>query len=153
MSYSGCNEVQSAVPGDVSLIGCIGVLTVATRGPAGPGEVLVKIRGGREAFIAWSTQPIRQGSTVLIIESRGTRAVDVSEWTDPLGPFLTMSFKEPCHVRLPCPRTRRGHADFGGTAGPEWRAVPGRHRAWRFRVPVLPQGTLPVARHVRVRGR
>jgi hypothetical protein len=75
------------VPGDVSLIGCIGVLTVATRGPAGPGEVLVKIRGGREAFIAWSTQPIRRGSTVLIIESRGTRAVDVSEWTDPLSPF------------------------------------------------------------------
>ena len=75
------------MPGDVSLIGCIGVLTVATRGPVGPGEVLVKIRGGREAFIAWSTQPIRRGSTVLIIESRGTRAVDVSEWTDPLSPF------------------------------------------------------------------
>lgn len=75
------------MPGDVSLIGCVGVLTVATRGPAGPGEVLVKIRGGREAFIAWSTQPIRRGSTVLIIESRGTRAVDVSEWTDPLSPF------------------------------------------------------------------
>ena len=75
------------MPGDVSLIGCIGVLTVATRGPAGPGEVLVKIRGGREAFIAWSPQPIRLGSTVLIIESRGTRAVDVSEWTDPLSPF------------------------------------------------------------------
>ena len=75
------------MPGDVSLIGCIGVLTVATRGPVGPGEVLVKIRGGREAFIAWSTRPIRRGSTVLIIESRGTRAVDVSEWTDPLSPF------------------------------------------------------------------
>lgn len=75
------------MPGDVSLIGCVGVLTVATRGPVGPGEVLVKIRGGREAFIAWSTQPIRRGSTVLIIESRGTRAVDVSEWTDPLSPF------------------------------------------------------------------
>ena len=75
------------MPGDVSLIGCVGVLAVATRGPVGPGEVLVKIRGGREAFIAWSTQPIRRGSTVLIIESRGTRAVDVSEWTDPLSPF------------------------------------------------------------------
>jgi hypothetical protein len=24
---------------------------------------------------------------VLVIESRGTRAVDVSEWTDPLNPF------------------------------------------------------------------
>ena len=73
--------------GEVSLIGCIGVLTVATRGPAGPGEVLVKIRGGREAYIAWSSEPIQQGSTVLVIESRGTRAVDVSEWTDPLNPF------------------------------------------------------------------
>lgn len=69
--------------GDESLIGCIGVLTVATRGPAGPGEVLVKIRGGREAYIAWSSEPIRRGSTVLVIESRGTRTVDVSEWTDP----------------------------------------------------------------------
>jgi hypothetical protein len=76
-----------AVAGDVSLIGCIGVLTVATRGPAGPGEVLVQIRGGREAYIAWSSEPIRRGSTVLVIESRGTRAVDVSEWTDPLNPF------------------------------------------------------------------
>ena len=73
--------------GEVSLIGCIGVLTVATRGPAGPGEVLVKIRGGREAYIAWSSDPIQRGSTVLVIESRGTRAVDVSEWTDPLNPF------------------------------------------------------------------
>ena len=76
-----------AVSGDVSLIGCIGVLTVATRGPAGPGEVLVKVRGGREAYIAWSSEPIRRGSAVLVIESRGTRAVDVSEWTDPLNPF------------------------------------------------------------------
>ena len=76
-----------AVSGDVSLIGCIGVLTVATRGPAGPGEVLVKVRGGREAYIAWSSEPIRRGSAVLVIESRGTRAVDVSEWADPLYPF------------------------------------------------------------------
>jgi hypothetical protein len=76
-----------AVPGDVALIGSIGVLTVATRGPAGPGEVLVKIRGGRECFIAWSSEPIPKGSTVLVVESRGGRAVDVSEWTDPLDPF------------------------------------------------------------------
>jgi hypothetical protein len=76
-----------AVTGDVSLIGCIGVLTVATRGVAGPGEVLVRVRGGKEAYIAWSSEPIRKGSTVLVVESRGTRTVDVSEWTDPLNPF------------------------------------------------------------------
>jgi len=75
------------VPGDASLIGCIGVLCVATRGLAGPGEVLLKVRGGSEAFIAWSAEPIPRGRTVLVIESRGTRTVDVSEWTDPLNPF------------------------------------------------------------------
>jgi hypothetical protein len=75
------------VAGDDSLIGSIGVLTVATRGQAGPGEVLVKIRGGSETYIAWSPEPIPKGSTVLVINNRGTRTVDVSAWTDPLNPF------------------------------------------------------------------
>jgi hypothetical protein len=72
---------------DTSLIGSIGVLTVATRGRDGPGEVLVKIRGGSECYIAWSPNPIPRGATVLVIETRGTRTVDVSEWTDPLDLF------------------------------------------------------------------
>jgi hypothetical protein len=75
------------VAGDQSLIGSIGVLLVATRGQAGPGEVLLKIRGGTEAYLAWSINPIPKGATVLVIESRGTRTVDVSEWADPLDPF------------------------------------------------------------------
>ncbi len=70
---------------DEDLIGCVGVLLVATRGSAGPGEVLVKVRGGSEAFIAWSPEPLPKGATVLVIESRGHRAVDVSAWTDPLA--------------------------------------------------------------------
>ena len=73
--------------GDESLIGSIGVLIIATRGAAGPGEVMVKIRGGTEAFIAWSAEPIPRGSTVLVINNRGTRTVDVSAWIDPLDPF------------------------------------------------------------------
>jgi hypothetical protein len=73
------------VPRETSLIGCIGVLTVATRGASGPGEVLVKIRGGSEAYLAWSPEPLPKGATVLVIESRGNRAVDVSEWADPLA--------------------------------------------------------------------
>ena len=71
------------MPGDASLIGSIGVMLIATRGQAGPGEVLLKIRGGTEAYIAWSVEPIARGRTVLVIESRGHRNVDVSEWTDP----------------------------------------------------------------------
>jgi len=71
------------VVADTSAIGCIGVLTIATRGSAGPGEVLVKIRGGTEAFIAWSPEPLPKGATVLVIEERGKRTVDVSAWDDP----------------------------------------------------------------------
>jgi hypothetical protein len=75
---------------NVSAIGCVGVITVATRGSAGPGEVLVKIRGGSEAFIAWSPEPLAKGTTVLVIEERGARTVDVSAWTDPLDQFDTL---------------------------------------------------------------
>ena len=72
---------------DETLIGQIGVLTVATRGVAGPGEVQVSVRGGRESFIAWSAEPLPKGCTVLVIESRGQRAVDVSAWDDPVAGF------------------------------------------------------------------
>ncbi len=70
---------------DESSVGRVGVLIVGTRGSDGPGEVLVKIRGGSEAFLAWSEQPLPKGATVLVIESRGARAVDVIEWEDVLG--------------------------------------------------------------------
>lgn len=69
---------------DETVIGSIGKLVVGTRGPDGPGEVLVPIRGGSEAFLAWSPEPLPAGTTVLVIASRGTRQVDVSAWTDPL---------------------------------------------------------------------
>jgi hypothetical protein len=75
------------VASDEALIGCIGVLTVATRGADGPGEVHCPVRGGTESFIAWSPEPLPKGTNVLIIESRGHRTVDVSEWSDPLDNF------------------------------------------------------------------
>jgi hypothetical protein len=70
---------------DESSVGSIGVLTVGTRGGDGPGEVLIRIRGGSEAFLAWSDKPLPKGATVLVIESRGARTVDVIEWEDVLG--------------------------------------------------------------------
>jgi hypothetical protein len=70
---------------DESAVGCVGVLTVGTRGEAGPCEVHIKIRGGSETFLAWSDSPLPKGATVLITESRGRRAVDVIEWEDVLG--------------------------------------------------------------------
>jgi len=46
------------------------------------GEVLVKVRGGTEAYLAWSEQPLAKGTTVLVFKSRGARTVDVMQWID-----------------------------------------------------------------------
>ena len=75
---------------DESAIGTVGVLTIATRGSAGPGEVRIKIRGGSELFLAWSETPLRKGTTVLVIDYRGPRTVDVMKWADPLGEAPTV---------------------------------------------------------------
>ncbi|HEY3953211.1 MAG TPA: hypothetical protein VGM53_07540 [Streptosporangiaceae bacterium] len=71
-----------AVIRDEEPIGCVGELILATRGAGGPGEVLVPVRGGTETFIAWSEHPLAKGTTVLVIDFRGARAVDVMEWAD-----------------------------------------------------------------------
>jgi hypothetical protein len=70
---------------DEEVVGRTGVLLVGTRGTAGPGEVLVHVRGGTETFLAWSPEPLPKGAPVLVIESRGIRQVDVIEWDDPLN--------------------------------------------------------------------
>jgi hypothetical protein len=69
---------------DEPVIGCTGVVIVGTRGMAGPGEVLVAVRGGSETFLAWSEEPLPTGAPVLVIESRGERQVDVIEWSHPM---------------------------------------------------------------------
>ena len=70
---------------DEACVGSVGILSVGTRGGDGPGEVRIKIRGGSETFLAWSEKPLPRGATVLVIDSRGSRAVDVIEWEDSLG--------------------------------------------------------------------
>jgi hypothetical protein len=70
---------------DNAVIGCVGVLHVATRGGDGPGEALVQVRGGTEAFLAWSEQPLPLGTRVLVVESRGFRTVDVVAWPEAAG--------------------------------------------------------------------
>ncbi|WP_082939741.1 hypothetical protein [Mycobacterium sp. 852014-50255_SCH5639931] len=65
---------------DAAAIGCVGTLTVATRGDRGAGEVLVTVRGAKEAFLAWSDDPLPKGAEVLVVEVRGTRTVVVEPW-------------------------------------------------------------------------
>jgi hypothetical protein len=72
------------MPQDEPVIGCTGQVIIGTRGDAGPGEILVRVRGGSETFLAWSDDPRPAGATVLVIESRGGREVHVIEWVDPL---------------------------------------------------------------------
>jgi hypothetical protein len=79
-SRLGWQERRLPVVRDTAPIGRVGVLTLGTRGSAGPGEVLVRVRGGTETYIAWSDEPLAKDATVLVIESRGARAVDVIEW-------------------------------------------------------------------------
>lgn len=74
---------------DASAIGCVGKLIVATRGDRGAGEVLVTLRGSKEAFLAWSDEPLPKGSKVLVVEVRGPRTVVVEPWKDLAGSELT----------------------------------------------------------------
>jgi membrane protein implicated in regulation of membrane protease activity len=68
---------------DNAVIGCVGEITHATRGQAGPGEAHVQVRGGSETFTAWSEEPLARGTRILVVESRGLRAVDVVVFPEP----------------------------------------------------------------------
>jgi hypothetical protein len=65
-----------SVPPD-RLLGAIGRVTVSI--PAdGPGEVLLPVRGGTEAFAAWSDEPVAKHSRVVVVECLSARSVFVS---------------------------------------------------------------------------
>jgi hypothetical protein len=60
-----------------SLIGTIGRVTVSI--PVnGPGEVLLSVRGGSEAFAAWSDEPIARHSMVIVVHALSARSVLVT---------------------------------------------------------------------------
>ncbi len=61
----------------MSLIGTIGRVTVSI--PVnGPGEVLLAVRGGSEAFAAWSDEPIPRHSRVIVVDALSARSVLVT---------------------------------------------------------------------------
>jgi len=60
-----------------SLIGKVGRVTVSI--PAkGPGEVLLPVRGGTEAFAAWSDEPIARHSRIVVVDTMSARSVFVT---------------------------------------------------------------------------
>jgi hypothetical protein len=63
--------------GEESILGKVGQVTVSI--PAdGPGEVLLPVRGGSEAFAAWSDEPIRRHSRIVVVECISARSVFVT---------------------------------------------------------------------------
>jgi hypothetical protein len=77
MSRSQSEHSNTPADPDQSVVGVVGRVTVPI--PAdGPGEVLLPIRGGTEAFAAWSDQPIAKDSRVLVIETTSARSVLVT---------------------------------------------------------------------------
>lgn len=60
-----------------SLLGAIGRVTVSI--PVnGPGEVLLPVRGGTEAFAAWSDEAIPRHSRVVVVDCMSARSVQVT---------------------------------------------------------------------------
>ena len=60
-----------------SLIGQVGYVSLPI--PAGGlGEVMLSVRGGTEAFAAWSDTPIAKHARVVVIEDRSGRSVTVA---------------------------------------------------------------------------
>jgi hypothetical protein len=65
------------VGAEESLLGKIGRVTVSI--PAdGPGEVLLPVRGGTEAFAAWSDEPNMRHRRVVVVDSMSGRSVFVT---------------------------------------------------------------------------
>jgi membrane-bound ClpP family serine protease len=60
-----------------SLIGKVGRVTVSIPGK-GPGEVLLPVRGGTEAFAAWSDEPIARHSRIVVVDILSARSVFVT---------------------------------------------------------------------------
>lgn len=59
------------------VVGAIGRVTVPI--PAGgPGEVILPVRGGTEAFAAWADEPIAKHTRVVIVECTSARSVIVT---------------------------------------------------------------------------
>jgi hypothetical protein len=59
------------------LLGAVGRVTVSI--PAsGPGEVLIPVRGGTEAFAAWSDEPVARHTRVIVVDCISPRSVFVT---------------------------------------------------------------------------
>ena len=60
-----------------SVVGKAAHVTVAIPGGAHPGEVLLRVRGGSESYIAYADEPVDEGVQVVVVADRGARSLVV----------------------------------------------------------------------------
>ena len=53
-------------------------MTVPIPGGDRAGEVMLRIRGGSEAFIAFADEPVELGAQVVVVADRGARTLFVA---------------------------------------------------------------------------
>jgi hypothetical protein len=64
-------------PSQQEVLGAVGTVTLPIR-EGKPGEVVLKVRGGTEAFAAWADEPIAKAVRVVVVEQTGARSVLVT---------------------------------------------------------------------------
>ena len=62
---------------DQSLVGTVGLVTVPIT-LSRAGEVVLPVRGGTEAYAAWSDEPIAKHTRVVVVECTSGRTVTVT---------------------------------------------------------------------------
>jgi membrane protein implicated in regulation of membrane protease activity len=60
------------------LVGRTAHVSTAIPGGDKAGEVVVRVRGGSEAYIAFADQPIKAGAQVVVVDDRGARTLVVT---------------------------------------------------------------------------
>ncbi len=60
------------------VVGKAAYVTVAIPGGPQAGEVLVRVRGGTESYIAYADQPVGLGAQVVVVANRGARTLLVT---------------------------------------------------------------------------
>jgi len=61
-----------------TVVGKTARVTIAIPGGSTPGEVIVRVRGGSESYIAYSLEAVDRGIEVVVLADRGARSVDVA---------------------------------------------------------------------------
>ena len=63
---------------DEAIVGRTAHVSVTIPGGDRPGEVIVRVRGGAEAYIAYSERAVGVGTQVVVVDDRGARTLVVA---------------------------------------------------------------------------